>query len=44
MKNNNDLYPKIYDIENLLLAQKGARKGKTKRRYVKRFQKEIIKI
>ena len=36
-----DTYQKIYNFENLLLAWANARKGKTKRRYVKRFQKNL---
>ena len=35
------MYNKIYSYENLLHAFKKARKGKTKKRYVKRFGKNI---
>jgi len=35
------LYSKIYDYENLVLAWQNAKKGKTKRRYVKRFQRNL---
>ncbi|HRZ85284.1 MAG TPA: reverse transcriptase domain-containing protein [Candidatus Paceibacterota bacterium] len=35
------LYDKLCDINNLFLAFDKARKGKTKRRYVKRFQKNL---
>ena len=41
MKPYDNLYPKITDIHNLLLAWKNVRKGKTKRRYVKRFQRNL---
>ncbi|MBT4166253.1 hypothetical protein HOE04_04415 [archaeon] len=34
-------YYQIYDIKNLVLAFKKAKKGKTKRRYVKRFQRNL---
>ncbi|MEK6906592.1 MAG: hypothetical protein AABW81_03150, partial [Nanoarchaeota archaeon] len=34
-------YAEIYDYSNLLLAWKNAKKGKTKRRYVKRFQRNL---
>ncbi len=42
MKTYNNLYPKIYDIHNLLLAWRKARKGKTKKYYVIEFEKDII--
>jgi len=35
------LYSKICDYKNLLLAWQNAKKGKTKRRYIKRFQKNL---
>ena len=35
------LYSKIYNYENLLSAWQNAKKGKTKRRYVKRFQRDL---
>lgn len=34
-------YSQIYDYDNLFLAWQNAKKGKTKRRYVKRFQKDL---
>ncbi len=36
-----DVYAKINSIENLTLAWQNAKKGKTKKRYVKRFQKNL---
>ncbi|MEK6917752.1 MAG: reverse transcriptase domain-containing protein [Nanoarchaeota archaeon] len=36
------MYDKICSLGNLLLAYKKARKGKTKRRYVKRFEENLI--
>jgi len=36
-----DFYSKICSLENLFLAFNNARKGKTKRRYVKRFQLDL---
>jgi len=44
MEFNRDIYPQIYDIENLFLAFAKAKKGKTKRRYVKCFQKTLERI
>ena len=41
MDDTNTLYSKICDNDNLLLAWQNAKKGKTKRRYVKRFQKDL---
>ncbi|MBI2629363.1 helix-turn-helix domain-containing protein [Candidatus Pacearchaeota archaeon] len=38
---NNNIYSKIYDDNNLLMAWQNAKRGKTKRRYVKRFQKNL---
>ena len=38
----NELYKKIYDIHNLLLAYRKARKGKTKKVYVLEFEKYTI--
>ncbi len=35
------IYSKICNYDNLVLAWKNAKNGKTKRRYVKRFQKNI---
>ncbi|MBI2106395.1 hypothetical protein HYT57_00265 [Candidatus Woesearchaeota archaeon] len=39
----NGLYPQIHSMKNLFLAFKEARKGKTKKYYVKRFEKNLIK-
>src|SRR3989344_257159 len=41
MDDTNTLYSKICNNDNLLLAWQNAKKGKTKRRYVKRFQKGL---
>jgi len=38
-----DIYQNICSISNLILAFKNAKKGKTKRRYVKRFQRDLRK-
>lgn len=38
---NEDLYSEICDFDNLFRAWLNAKKGKTKRRYVKRFQKNL---
>jgi len=38
---NEDLYAKIYDINNLTVAWQNAKKRKTKRRYIKRFQRNL---
>ena len=35
------MYEKVCSIENLNLAFRKAKKGKSKRRYVKRFQKNL---
>ena len=40
----NNLYPKIYNLSNLLLAWRKARKGKTKKGYVKEFEKDVLPI
>lgn len=37
----NDLYREIYSIKNLILAHKKARKGKTKKSYVKEFEENL---
>jgi len=37
----NGLYKQVYDIHNLLLAYKKARKGKTKKPYVIEFEKDV---
>lgn len=41
MKTHNNLYPEIYSLKNLINAQKKARKGKTKRDYVKKFNENL---
>ncbi|MCX6741655.1 MAG: reverse transcriptase domain-containing protein [Candidatus Pacearchaeota archaeon] len=41
MKKYTNLFDKICSIDNLMLAFEKAKKGKTKRRYVKRFQKNL---
>lgn len=41
MKTYNNLYPGIYDIKNLVLAWKKARKGKTQKNYVVKFEKDL---
>ena len=38
----NNLYSKIYDIDNLMRAWRKARKGKTKKHYVIEFEKDTI--
>jgi RNA-directed DNA polymerase len=43
MKTHNNLYKKIYNKKNLVLAWKKARKGKTKKDYVVEFEKELPK-
>jgi len=43
MKTYNNLYPKIYNLSNLILAWRKARKGKTKKKYVIEFEKDLIK-
>jgi len=42
MKSHKNIYYKIYKWENLLLAFKKARKGKTKKDYVKKFEENLI--
>jgi len=37
-----NLYPKIYNLSNLILAYRKARKGKTKKKYVIEFEKDLI--
>ena len=39
----NNLYPKIYNLSNLFLAWRKARKSKTKKDYVKEFEQNTIK-
>ena len=41
METSTILYPQIYDYDNLILAWQNAKRGKTKRRYVKRFQRDL---
>jgi len=43
MKTYKNLYEKIYNITNLILAYKKARKGKTKKSYVIEFERDLIK-
>lgn len=43
MKTYKNLYSKLYDIKNLVLAWKKARKNKTKKIYVIEFEKELPK-
>ena len=38
----NNIYPKIYNLSNLILAWRKARKGKTKKNYVIEFEKDIL--
>lgn len=41
MKRYGNLYPKVYDLDNLRLAEKKARKGKGNRDEVKRFEADL---
>ena len=41
MKTCKNLYPKIYNLSNLILAWRKARKGKTKKDYIKEFRKKF---
>ncbi len=41
MKTYKNLYPKLYSYENLFLAYKKTRKGKTKKLYVKKFEENL---
>ena len=43
MKTYKNIYKKIYSYDNLYLAYKKARKGKTKRPYVKEFEENLDK-
>ncbi len=36
------IYPKIYNLKNLICAWKKARKGKTKKFYVKEFEENFL--
>ena len=38
----NNLYPEIYNLSNLLLAWRKARRGKTKKSYVIEFERDIL--
>jgi retron-type reverse transcriptase len=42
MKSYKNLHHKIYNISNLILAWRKARKGKTKKLYVKEFEKDTL--
>jgi len=39
---DNNLYEEIYSMKNLILAWRKARKGKTKKDYVKEFEKDTL--
>ena len=41
MKTHKNLYPKIYDLKNLILAYKRAKKHKTKKLYVLEFEENL---
>jgi retron-type reverse transcriptase len=41
MKTHKNLYPKIYSVQNLVLAWKKARKGKTQKDYVIEFEEKL---
>jgi retron-type reverse transcriptase len=41
MKSHKNIYEKVYSLPNLILAWKKARKGKTKKLYVKEFEEDI---
>ena len=43
MKTHKNLYPEIYSMNNLVLAWKKARKGKTKKGYVIEFERDLPK-
>ncbi len=43
MKTYKNLYPKVYNLSNLILAWRKARKGKTRKEYVKEFEKNLVK-
>ena len=42
MKTYDNLYPNLFDIDNLYLAYKKAKKGKSNKDYVKEFQKDLM--
>ena len=41
MKTHKNLYEKVYDFKNLIRSWKRARKGKTKKAYVKEFEEHL---
>ena len=41
MKTHKNLYHQVYNLNNLVLAYKKARKGKTKKDYVIEFEKNL---
>ena len=41
MKTYSNLYPQVYNLGNLILAWRKARKGKTRKKYVLEFESEI---
>ena len=41
MKTNKNLYQEVYNLKNLILAYKKARKGKTKKYYAKEFEENL---
>jgi len=43
MQTHKNIYPEIYNLSNLLLAWRKARKGKTKKPYVNEFEKDTIR-
>jgi len=43
MKTLKNLYEKVVSLDNLILAWRNARKGKTKKQYVIEFEKDLIK-
>lgn len=43
MRTHNNLYQKVYSIQNLILSWKKARKGKTQKDYVIKFEKRLGK-
>ncbi len=42
MKTHKNIFPKIYNLSNLLLAWRKARKGKTKKLYVIEFEESLV--
>lgn len=41
-KTYHNIYPQVYNLNNLILAWRKARKGKTKKLYVKEFEQNLI--